>query len=99
MLSRRCAVVIADTRPGLVSSMRMAAFYLGRRIPKDRMLVFSSLANAEAAYESYFWRHDIWKAEAALYGLVDSGAIFHGGQFIARRAFQNTEFTVISSNP
>lgn len=61
----------------------------------DRMLVLSPMINADisapAAYESHFWKHDIWKAGAAQHGLAHRGAIFHGDQFIERNAFQNTE--------
>lgn len=64
-------------------------------IGNDRMLVLSPMINADidapAAYESHFWKHDIWKAEAAQHGLAHRGAIFHGDQFIERNAFQNTE--------
>lgn len=61
----------------------------------DRMLVLSPMINADisapAAYESHFWKHDIWKAGAAQHDLAHRGAIFHGDQFIERNAFQNTE--------
>ncbi|MBS0425427.1 MAG: PAS domain-containing protein [Proteobacteria bacterium] len=64
-------------------------------IGNDRMLVLSPMINADtnapAAYESHFWKHDIWKASAAQYGFAHRGAIFHGDQFIERNAFQNTE--------
>lgn len=64
-------------------------------IGNDRMLVLSPMINADinapAAYESYFWKHDIWKAGAAQHGLAHRGAIFHGDQFIERNAFRNTE--------
>lgn len=64
-------------------------------IGNDRMLVLSPMINADtnapAAYESHFWKHDIWKAGAAQYGFAHRGAIFHGDQFIERNAFQNTE--------
>ena len=59
------------------------------------MIVLSPLFNAgiEAtrAYEAYYWKHDIWKVGAIQHQLAYSGAIFHGEQFIDRRAFQDTE--------
>lgn len=42
-------------------------------------------------YASYFWQHDVWAKETAKQGLLKSGTIIHGDQFIERRAFRQTE--------
>ncbi len=61
----------------------------------NQMIVLSPLLNAgidaAQAYEAYYWKHDIWKVSAIQHQLAYSGAIFHGDQFIDRRAFKNTE--------
>lgn len=64
-------------------------------IGNNRMVMLSPMINADntagAAYESHFWKHDIWKARAAQHGLAHRGAIFHGDQFIEHQAMQHTE--------